>query len=242
MRAAGATWAVLYTYSNHFGGERGPSGRDREGAGFSANWILVGLRRSMSRRTQPVEFSCYVHISQATYKDICTQFNSVCTRFNGVCTFYKMYVAFCTFNIRYTNPWYTGLYIVRTRLYDWKRVHKCIYMYIHVWTMYIPVHTTTCTYHVHTMYIHVYTFTEMYIHICTCLCLSIIVYTMSVSRCTLALSIHCTYMIQTCLYTFMPGGQDSRWSGIRQWVPTCCMYRVHTCVYLYVPCYSMVLI
>ncbi len=22
--------------------------------------------------------------------------------------------------------------------------------------------------------------------------------------------IHCTYMVQTCLYTFMPGGQDSR--------------------------------
>jgi hypothetical protein len=26
------------------------------------------------------------------------------TRFNGFCSFYKMYVAFCTFNIRYTNP------------------------------------------------------------------------------------------------------------------------------------------
>ena len=76
--------------------------------------------------------------------------------------------------------------------------------------MYVHVHTTTCTYHVHTMYIHVYTFTEMYIHVCTCLCFSIIVYTMSVSRCTLALSKHCTYMVQTCLYTFMPGGQDSR--------------------------------
>jgi hypothetical protein len=36
-------------------------------------------------------------------------------------------------------------------------------------------------------------------------CFSIIVYTMSVSRCTLALSKHCTYMVQTCLYTFMPG-------------------------------------
>jgi hypothetical protein len=77
--------------------------------------------------------------------------------------------------------------------------------------MYVHVHTTTCTYHVHTMYIHVYTFTEMYIHVCTCLCFSIIVYTMSVSRCTLALSKHCTYMVQTCLYMFMPGGQDSRW-------------------------------
>ncbi len=40
---------------------------------------------------------------------------------------------------------------------------------------------------------------------------SIIVYTMSVSRCTLALYIHCTYMVQTYLYTFMPGGQDFRW-------------------------------
>ena len=50
----------------------------------------------------------------------------------------------------------------------------------------------------------------MYIHVCTCLCFSIIVYTMSVSRCTLALSEHGTYMVQTCLYTFMPGGQDSR--------------------------------
>ncbi len=113
---------------------------------------------------------------------ICTQFNSVRTLFNGVCTFYKMYVAFCTFNIRYTNPWHPGLYIVHTRLYDWKRVHKCINMHIHVWTMYVHVHTTTCTYHVHTMYIHVYTFKEMYIHVCTCLCFSIIVYTMSVSR------------------------------------------------------------
>jgi hypothetical protein len=33
---------------------------------------------------------------------------------------------------------------------------------------------------------------------------------MSVSCCTIALYIHCTYMVQTCLYTFMPGGQDSR--------------------------------
>ena len=145
-----------------------------------------------------------------------TQFNSVRTLFNGVCTFYKMYVAFCTFDIRYKNPWYTGFYIVRTRLYDRKRVHKCINRYIHVWTMYVHVHTTTCMYHVHTMYIHVYTFTEMYIHwhVCTCLCFSIIVYTMSVSRCTLALSKHCTYMVQTCLYTFMPGGQDSRCTSI----------------------------
>jgi hypothetical protein len=76
--------------------------------------------------------------------------------------------------------------------------------------MHVHVYTTTCTYHVHTMYIHVCTFTEMYIHVCTCLCFSIIVYAMSVSRCTLALYIHCTYMVQTCLYTFY-----ARWSGFQ---------------------------
>jgi hypothetical protein len=155
---------------------------------------------------------------------LCSKLHAICKICKIICTICKIckrhfqyaeyapptLLMFCTFNIRYTNPWQPGLYIVRTRLYDWKRVHKCINMYIHVWTMYVHVHTTTCTYHVHTMYIHVYTFTEMYIHVCTCLCFSIIVYTMSVSRCTLALSKHCTYMVQTCLYTFMPGGQDSR--------------------------------
>ena len=33
---------------------------------------------------------------------------------------------------------------------------------------------------------------------------------MSVSCCTIALYTHCTYTVQTCLYTFMSGGQDSR--------------------------------
>ena len=51
----------------------------------------------------------------------------------------------------------------------------------------------------------------MYIHVCTCLCFSNIVHTMSVSCCTIAWYVHGTYMVQTCLYTFMPGGQDSRW-------------------------------
>ncbi len=38
---------------------------------------------------------------------------------------------------------------------------------------------------------------------------------MSVSCCTIAAAwyIHGTYMIQTFLYTFMPGGQDSRWQA-----------------------------
>jgi hypothetical protein len=68
--------------------------------------------------------------------------------------------------------------------------------------MYIP-----CTYH--TMYIRVYTFAEMYIHVCACLCFSNIVHTMSGSCCTIAWYVYGTYMVQTCLYTFMPGGQDS---------------------------------
>ena len=34
---------------------------------------------------------------------------------------------------------------------------------------------------------------------------------MSVSRCQQALYIACTYMLQTCMYTFIPCGQDSRW-------------------------------
>ncbi len=35
---------------------------------------------------------------------------------------------------------------------------------------------------------------------------------MSISCCTIALYIDCTYyMVQTCLYMFMPCGQDSRW-------------------------------
>ncbi len=33
---------------------------------------------------------------------------------------------------------------------------------------------------------------------------------MSVSCCTIAWYVHGTYMVQTYLYTFMPGGQDSR--------------------------------
>ncbi len=58
--------------------------------------------------------------------------------------------------------------------------------------MYIHVYTLECRYHVCTMYIHVYTFAEMYIHVCTSLCFPIIVYTMSVSCCTIAWYIHCT--------------------------------------------------
>ena len=106
----------------------------------------------------------------------------------------------------------TSMYMICTCLYKSKRVYICIYMYIYVWTMYIHVYTSECTYHVRTMYIRVCTFAEMYIRVCTCLWFSLLVYTMSVSCCTIALYIHCTYMVQTCLYTFMPGGQDSRCS------------------------------
>jgi hypothetical protein len=51
----------------------------------------------------------------------------------------------------------------------WWCVYKCInfMMYIHVWTMYVHVYITACTYHIRTMmHIHVYTFAEMYIHVC----------------------------------------------------------------------------
>ncbi len=71
----------------------------------------------------------------------------------------------------------------------------------------------------------------MYIHVCTYLCFSIIVYTMSVSRCTLALYIHCTYMVQTCLYTFMPGGQDSRCPAPQFWNNNVNI----SCIYQYIP-------
>ncbi len=73
---------------------------------------------------------------------------------------------------------------------------RCTYMFIH--TRYVP-----CTY----MYIH---FKTCLCHVCTCLCFSTIVCTMSVNWRTIALYIHCTYMVQICMYTFMPGGQDSR--------------------------------
>ncbi len=138
---------------------------------------------------------------------------SVRTQFNNVCTFYEMCVAICTLNISYTNPWYTGLYIVCTCLYDSKRVYKCIYMYIHVWrlwTMYIHVYTSECTYHVRTMYRRVYTFAEMYKLVHTCIHILRNVYTMYVSGRTIASYIRCTYMVQTYLYTFMLGGQGSR--------------------------------
>jgi hypothetical protein len=53
----------------------------------------------------------------------------------------------------------------------------------------------------------------MYHDVCACLCFSIFVYTISVSCCTIELYIDCTYMVRTCLYMFMPCGQDSRWPG-----------------------------
>ncbi len=39
---------------------------------------------------------------------------------------------------------------------------------------------------------------------------------MSVSRCQQALYIACIYMLQTCMYTFIPCGQDSRWAANRE--------------------------
>ncbi len=122
-----------------------------------------------------------------------------------------MYVAFCTINISYTNPWHTGLYIVCTCLYDSKRVHRCVNMYIHVWAMYVHVWTTACTYHVHTMFIHVYTSAEMYIHVCTCLCFSIIV---------------CQLLYYSIVHTLYIHGTDmsvhvyARWSGFQMILDT----------------------
>jgi hypothetical protein len=110
---------------------------------------------------------------------------------------YTMYIP--CISLRFTYTWYIpGIY----QAYTENRGSR--WMYIHVYTL-------ECTYHVCSMYISVYTFSEMYKHVCTCLCFSIIVCTMSVDWHTIALYIHCTYMVQTCMYTFMPGGQDSRW-------------------------------
>ncbi len=82
---------IEYTYSNHFGGEWGQSCRDKEGAGCSANLILAGLRRLMSRPTQPVEqheLACqaqhvrwmYMYIHGSTlYEHVHTHHSSICT-------------------------------------------------------------------------------------------------------------------------------------------------------------------
>ena len=84
---------------------------------------------------------------------------------------------------------------VHTRL---NNVHTCLYLY--------------CTYHVRTVYRRVYTFSELYKHVHTCLYISQHVHTCLNRVRTIALSKGVTYMVQTCLYTFMPGGQDSRWT------------------------------
>ncbi len=137
---------------------------------------------------------------------------SVRTQFNDVCTFYEMYVADCTLNISYTNPWYTGLYIVCTCLYDSKRVYKCIYMYIHLWTMYIHVYTSECTYHVRTMYRRVYTFAEMFKHVHTW------IYISCFEKCIYNV---CPQTYYSIVYTRYIHGTDmsvhvnARWSGFK---------------------------
>ncbi len=83
-------------------------------------------------------------------------------------------------------------------------------MYMHVWTMYIHVYTFHCTYYVRTVYRRVYTFSELFKHVHTCLYISRNVHTCLNRVRTIALSKGVTYMVQTCLYTFMPGGQGSR--------------------------------
>ncbi len=129
------------------------------------------------------------------------------TQFNNVCTFHELYVNICTRNpgIYYTNLSCTGLYIVCTCLYDSKHVYTCIYMYRHVWTMYIHVYSSWCTswYHVCTMYIHLKKCINMYIHVHEYVFMSVpCMYSVH----TIALYVHGTYMVLTCLYTFMPGG------------------------------------
>ncbi len=132
---------------------------------------------------------------------------SVRTLFNNICTIHEMYVAICTQNISYTNLAYTCLYIVCTCLFDSKRVCKCINMYMHVWTMYLHVYSPECTYHVRTMYIHVHNCTY---HVHTCIYISWYVRASwclgMVRTVTVALSEDHTYMVQTCMYMFIPGG------------------------------------
>jgi hypothetical protein len=83
---------------------------------------------------------------------------------------------------------YAGCYIVLTCLYDSKRVHNSINMYIHVWTMYIKRlylgMYIPCTYHVNTcIYICRNVYTCMYMfrvfniciyHVCKLLYYSIV--------------------------------------------------------------------
>ena len=135
---------------------------------------------------------------------------NVRTRFSNVCTFHEMSVAVCTLNISYIAldiqvcTLNVHVYMIQNLyIIVWTCTYmseRCTYMFIprNVHTMYVP-----CTY----MYIH---FKICLYHVCTCLCFSIMVCTMSVNWRTIALYIHCTYMVQTCMYTFMPGGQDSR--------------------------------
>jgi hypothetical protein len=87
--------------------------------------------------------------------------------------------------------------------------------------MYTHVHTFDCTYHVRIVYRCVYTFLELYKHVHTCLYISGNVHICLYHVCTVttALSVGGTYMVQTCLYTFMPGGQDSRWDDRRSGGP-----------------------
>ena len=61
--------AVLYVYSSHCG-HATPWGSVTRGAGSRTNSILLGLRRLISRRTQPVEFrefACIQLKNQSTY-------------------------------------------------------------------------------------------------------------------------------------------------------------------------------
>ena len=144
--------------------------------------------------------------SKRTYQ--CTYTFQQCLYISwNVCS--HLYTEHGLHNTQYTSS--TDLYIVCTCLYNSKHVQNCMNMYVHVWTMYIHVYTSECTYHVRTMYIRVCTFAEMYIRVCTCLWFSLLVYTMSVSRCQQALYIGCIYIRETCMYTFIPCGQDSRW-------------------------------
>ncbi len=79
-------------------------------------------------------------------------------------------------------------------------------MYVHGTDMYVQF----CKCIMIHIYVHVFTILEMYIHVHTCIYISRIVHTYLNHVCTIALSEDSMYMVQTCMYMFMSGGQDSR--------------------------------
>ena len=138
----------------------------------------VPAYRPANRANKKAAASCTYQVQQCTYPvQQCTYPVQQCLYIS-----WNVWGELCTQHELHNNQC-TRLYTVRTCLYNPKWVRKPINVYIHVWTMYIHVYSSLCTYHVHTMYIRVHTFSEMYVHVCTCSWFFIFVHSMYVSCC-----------------------------------------------------------